>query len=78
MSDLNTTLALLTHHKTIRQFKPQPIATDIIEKLIATAQHTATSNFCQNYSIISVTDSAKNGPLQRFLVRITLPTMDTY
>ncbi|WP_125981181.1 nitroreductase family protein [Loigolactobacillus iwatensis] len=59
MSDLNATLALLIHHKTIRQFKPQPIATDVIEKLITTAQHTATSNFCQSYSIISVTDPAK-------------------
>ncbi|MFD1317101.1 NADPH-dependent oxidoreductase [Loigolactobacillus zhaoyuanensis] len=46
-------------HRTIRAFTKQPVAPAIIEQLVSVARHTATSNFQQAFSVISVTDPAK-------------------
>ncbi|MDN5951245.1 MAG: NADPH-dependent oxidoreductase [Loigolactobacillus coryniformis] len=55
----NSTVARQLAHRTIRAFKNQPVAPEMISELIAVAQHTATSNFQQAFSVISVTDLAK-------------------
>ncbi|WP_412989740.1 NADPH-dependent oxidoreductase [Pediococcus siamensis] len=52
----NETLHLLTHHRSIRHFKAQPIPEPLIKQLLKAAQRTSTSVFMQQYSIISVTD----------------------
>jgi nitroreductase len=43
-------------HRTIREFKPEPIPASIFEQLMAVARQTATSNGMQQYSIIRITD----------------------
>lgn len=46
------------NHRTIREFKQEPVPKDIIEQLIAVAARTATSTGMQACSIINVTDPA--------------------
>ncbi|MBS7526309.1 NADPH-dependent oxidoreductase [Fusibacter paucivorans] len=43
-------------HRTIRQFKQEPIPETLFDQLMAVARQTATSNGMQQYSIIRVTD----------------------
>lgn len=56
---MNPTLTTLFNHRSIRQFTPEKLTTDEVATLITAAQHAATSTFSQQYSVISVTDSAK-------------------
>lgn len=44
------------NHKSIRKFKNKILTNDEINLLVDVARHTATSNFRQAYSIISITD----------------------
>lgn len=44
------------NHKSIRKFKNKKLTSDEINLLVDVARHTATSNFRQAYSIISITD----------------------
>ncbi|ANK59451.1 NADPH-dependent oxidoreductase [Loigolactobacillus backii] len=53
------TIAQQLDHRTIRAFKQQPVTAELISELVAVAQHTATSNFQQAFSVISVTDPDK-------------------
>lgn len=46
-------------HKSIREFTDQAISKEIISTLVEVAQHTATSNYAQSYSIMSITDVEK-------------------
>lgn len=52
----NETIHLLTHHRTIRHFKEQPLDQNTIQTLLNAAQRTSSSMFMQQFSIISVTD----------------------
>ncbi|AMV63461.1 Oxygen-insensitive NADPH nitroreductase [Pediococcus damnosus] len=52
----NETLHLLTHHRSIRHFKNQPVPQDTIQALLNAAQRTSSSMFMQQFSVISVTD----------------------
>ncbi|VEU80576.1 NADPH-dependent oxidoreductase [Haploplasma axanthum] len=56
---MNQTIKLQLNHKSIRKFKTDAIPQEIIDTLVSVAQHTATSNYAQSYSIISVTDPIK-------------------
>lgn len=47
------------NHRTIREFKDQPLEPELIEALLEVANHTATSTGMQNYSIIRVNDPKK-------------------
>lgn len=55
----NPTLATLLNHRSIRQFTAEKLTTAEITTLVDAAQHTPTSTFSQQYSIISVTDPQK-------------------
>ncbi|MCV3315020.1 nitroreductase family protein [Pediococcus ethanolidurans] len=46
----------MTHHRTIRHFKEQPLDQNTIQTLLNAAQRTSSSMFMQQFSIISVTD----------------------
>lgn len=59
----NSTLDLLVHHRSIRSFTAQPLTAEQIDTLIQAAQHAATSNFFQQYSIIDITDREKQQAL---------------
>jgi len=43
-------------HRTIREFKNQPVPEEVMEELLEVARRTATSNGMQAYSIIRITD----------------------
>lgn len=53
---MNETIKTQLNHKTIRKFKNQKLTKEEINLLVDVARHTATSNFRQSYSIISITD----------------------
>lgn len=53
---MNETIKTQLNHKSIRKFKNQKLTKEEVELLVDVARHTATSNFRQSYSIISITD----------------------
>lgn len=56
---INDTIQRQLRHKTIRAFKPIPLDEGMVTTLVDVARHTATSEFLQAASIISITDQAK-------------------
>lgn len=52
-------LELLKSHVSIRKYKKDPIPDEKLEEMLHAAQHAATSNFVQAYSVIKVTDPEK-------------------
>jgi nitroreductase len=54
---LNSVIDLLTAHRSIRKFKPDPISTVDLHAIVDAAQSASTSSLIQAYSIIHVTDS---------------------
>lgn len=59
MSFLNKTIKTQLNHRTIRQFKDVPIASETLDTLFQVANRTASSVAMQSYSIIRVTDLDK-------------------
>lgn len=55
----NETLALLAAHRTVRQYKPDPLPAGMLETLVMAAQSAATSSNLQTWSVVAVTDPAK-------------------
>lgn len=56
---MNETIQLLQNHRSIRDFKDQPLEKEVIETLVKSAQQASTSSYVQAYSIIGVTDEDK-------------------
>lgn len=56
---MNETIQLLQNHRSIRDFKDQPLEREVIETLVKSAQQASTSSYVQAYSIIGVTDEDK-------------------
>lgn len=52
----NETIKNQLNHRSIRKFKNKLLTEDEVNLLVDVARHTATSNFRQAYSIISITD----------------------
>lgn len=57
------TLECLLSHRSIRKFKAQPLAPELIENLINVARFASSSNYLQCVSIIRVTDEMLRGQL---------------
>ncbi|MDD7305252.1 MAG: NADPH-dependent oxidoreductase [Peptoniphilaceae bacterium] len=53
---MNETIKIQLNHRTIREFKNQPLPKEDLEKLHDVINMTASSNGMQNYSVIRVTD----------------------
>ena len=53
----------LLGHKTIRKFKKEPLSKEVVEHLLAVANHTATSMGMQMASIVRITDPDKKSTL---------------
>lgn len=62
---MNSVIDLLTRHRSIRKFKPDPIPGDQLQAIIASAQMASTSSSVQAYTIIAVTDPALKKELAR-------------
>ncbi|MFP5105657.1 NADPH-dependent oxidoreductase [Neobacillus sp. C211] len=52
---LDTTLELLRSHTSIRDYKKEGLPFGVLEKLLVSAQHAASSHFVQAYSVIHIT-----------------------
>jgi nitroreductase len=55
----NSTLSLLLEHRSVRQYRPDPLPDGTLETLIAAAQSAATSSNLQTWSVIAVFDPEK-------------------
>ncbi|GGE81421.1 oxygen-insensitive NADPH nitroreductase [Priestia taiwanensis] len=55
---MNETINLMMNHASVRKYKEEMIPKETVEKIVYAAQHAASSNFVQAYSIIHVTDQA--------------------
>ncbi|MCR6111300.1 oxygen-insensitive NADPH nitroreductase [Bacillus sp. A301a_S52] len=53
---MNDTLKTLLNHRSIREFKDEPLSQEHITTIIKSAQMASTSSFIQAYTIIGVTD----------------------
>ncbi|MFD7525404.1 oxygen-insensitive NADPH nitroreductase [Paenibacillus chitinolyticus] len=62
---MNSVINLLTRHRSIRKFKPDPIPGDQLQAIIASAQMASTSSSVQAYTIIAATDPALKKELAR-------------
>lgn len=60
---MNETIDVQLEHRTIREFKSDPIPEDIFQTLMDVAMHTPTSRGIQSASIIRVKDQAKREKL---------------
>lgn len=54
---------LIHAHGSARHYQPEPVPVDMIETIIAAAQHTSTSSNLQTYSVVAVTEAAKRQKL---------------
>lgn len=60
---LNKTIQTLLDHRSVRNYKKEPLSEEQVRLLVESAQSAATSSFLQTYSIIGVTDPAKRQAL---------------
>lgn len=59
----NETIERQLAHRSIRKFTTETVSPEIIATLVEVAQHTATSSFLQQYSIVGLTDPEKKAVL---------------
>jgi nitroreductase len=55
----NQTMALLTAHRSVRAYKPDPLPEGTLEALVLAGQSAATSSNLQTWSVVAVTDPAR-------------------
>lgn len=60
---MNRTIERLLSHRSIRRFKEQTIAPELLRSVIAAGQAASTSSFCQSTSVIRVTDPDKRAQM---------------
>lgn len=60
----NETIDTQVNHRTIRAFKNQTLTPEQLETLYTVAQHTPTSMFMQNFSILHITDEKKRAKIR--------------
>lgn len=60
-----STVAQMFRHRSHRQYRPDPVPTTQIERLVDAARHASTSSFIQAYSVIAVRDPATKGECAR-------------
>lgn len=53
---MNEVIKLLKNHRSIRNFKPDPVSDEMVYAIIEAAGRAATSNFIQAYTVIRVTN----------------------
>ncbi|MVP01951.1 oxygen-insensitive NADPH nitroreductase [Paenibacillus lutrae] len=63
---MNSVIDLLMNHRSIRKFKPEPLAPEQKKAILGAAQMASTSSNVQAYSIISVTDPLLKKELAEF------------
>ncbi len=57
------TIEQIMQHGSVRNYKPDPVAPELVESIVAAAQRSATSSNLQMYSVVAVTDADKRARL---------------
>lgn len=65
MTITNPTLELIHQHRSMRQYKPDPIAREVVETIVGAGQRASTSSNLQTYACVAVTDATKRNELAR-------------
>jgi len=65
MSITNPVLEQIHQHRSIRQYKPDPVSREMVETIVVAGQRAATSSNLQAYACVAVTDAAKRAELAR-------------
>ncbi|MFZ5916414.1 MAG: NADPH-dependent oxidoreductase [Chloroflexota bacterium] len=55
----NAVTTLMQQHRSIRQYRPDPLPEGMLEAIVASAQMASTSSYLQYYSVIAVQDPAR-------------------
>lgn len=55
----NTVFDVIYQHASVRNYKTDPIPTEMVEAIVAAGQRSSTSSNLQMYSVVAVTDAAK-------------------
>ncbi len=61
----NQTIDLIHKHASVRHYKPDPVPVELIETIVAAAQHASTSSSLQAYSVIAVTEKERRYELAK-------------
>lgn len=54
----NPTLDLIHSHGSVRQYRPDPLPSELVEQIVAAAQRSSTSSNLQMYSVVAVADAS--------------------
>ena len=66
----NSTLELIHHHGSVRQYKTDPVSREMIETIVAAGQRASTSSNLQMFSVVALTDVKKRAQMPPFLLRL--------
>jgi len=69
IDNLPPTIELMRAHRSIRDFKSDPVPDEMIETIIEAAQWASTSSFRQMYSVVAVKDPVKKQELYKLCAR---------
>ena len=59
-------LELIHQHGSVRQYKPDPVPREMIEKIVIAGQRASTSSNLQMFSVVAITDPEKRAEMQKF------------
>ena len=59
----NATLELIHRHGSVRAYRPDPVAVETVETIVAAAQRTSTSSNLQLWSVVAVTEEQRRAQL---------------
>jgi nitroreductase len=62
----NPTLEVIHRHGSVRNYKPDPLPTDLIETVVAAGQRAATSSNLQMYSVVVTRDPEERAKMQSY------------
>jgi len=60
---MNSVMELLQNHTSVRKFKEQPVADQLLQEIVQASQYASTSNHIQAYTMIRVKDQDKKNTL---------------
>ena len=62
----NPTIEVINRHGSVRQYKPDPVPTEMIETIVAAGQRAATSSNLQMYTVVALTNPQQRAQMQAY------------